>query len=187
MVDIDEGIAQELRRLRAERGWSLDQLAAASSVSRGMLSKIERGEVSATAALLGRIAAALEVPLSDLVAPPQVPRMLQRRGERPRWEDPATGFVRETVSPPLTGSSVEIVEVELPPHARVAYDMPQRPGYSQHLVVLSGCLRLHQHGSQDLARGDALYMVPAGAFAFENPGAAACRYLVVMERPRRTP
>src|SRR5262245_36378960 len=117
MVDVDEQIATQLKALRALRGWSLEQLAEASGVSRGMLSKIERGEVSATASLLSRVSAALDIPLSDLLAPPEVPRALQRRAERPRWQDPGTGFVRETVSPPLTGSGVEIVEVELPPHA----------------------------------------------------------------------
>jgi len=187
MVEIDDQISQRLKALRSARAWTLDQLADASGVSRGMLSKIERGEVSATAALLSRVAAALEVPLSDLLAPPEVPRALQRRAERPRWQDPQTGFVRETASPPLTGSAVEIVEVELPPHARVDYGMPAPAQYSQHLLVLSGTVRLRQGDRLDeLARGDTLYMVPAGDFSFENPGASPCRYLVVMERPRRT-
>lgn len=187
MVDVDARIAERLATLRGQRNWSLERLAEASGVSRGMLSKIERGEVSATAALLSRVAAALEVPLSDLLAPPEVPRAVQRRAERPRWQDPATGFVRETVSPPLTGSGVEIVEVELPPHAKVDYRMPAPAGYTQHLLVLAGTLRVQLQERHDLARGDALYMTPAGDFSFENTGAGPCRYLVVLERTRRTP
>lgn len=187
MVDIDQQIAGQLKGQRARRAWTLEQLAEASGVSRGMLSKIERGEVSPTAALLSRVANALDVPLSDLLSPPEVPRAVQRRADRPRWQDPDTGFVRETVSPALTGSTVEIVEVELPPHARVDYRLPPPAPYRQHLLVLSGSLRVHQDGSQELARGDALYMAPEGEFSFENPGATACRYLVVMERPRRAP
>ena len=187
MMDIDQQVAARVRALRATRDWSLAQLADASGVSRAMLSKIERGEVSATAALLSRIAAALLVPLSDLLTPPQPPRSLQRRSERPRWQDPQTGFVRETVTPPLTGSAVEIVEVELPPHARVDYRMPAPAQYTQHLLVLAGSVRVHQDGAQDLARGDALHMVPVGDFAFENPGGSPARYLVVMERLRRSP
>lgn len=187
MVDVDARIAEQLGALRGRRGWSLERLAEASGVSRGMLSKIERGEVSATAALLSRVAAALEVPLSELLAPAEVPRAVQHKADRPRWQDPATGFVRETVSPPLTGSAVEIVEVELPPHARVDYRMPAPPAYTQHLVVLAGTLRVHLQERHDLARGDALYMVPAGDFSFENTGANPCRYLVVMERARRSP
>lgn len=185
MMEIDERIALQLKALRAGRGWTLEQLAAASQVSRGMISKIERGEASATAALLSRLCAALEVPLSELLAPPQAPSAVRRRAERPRWQDPETGFVRETVSPPLTGSAVEIVEVDLPPHAKVDYRMPSAPQYAQHILVLSGTLRVRQQDSVDLARGDALHMAPAGAFSFENTGGSPCRYLVVMERTRR--
>jgi transcriptional regulator with XRE-family HTH domain len=186
MMDIDEHIATQLRRLRADRGWSLEQLAQASGVSRAMISKIERSESSATAALLSRLCLALDVPLSDLLAPAQVPAAVSRKAERARWQDPATGFTRESVSPPLTGSVVEIVEIELPPHARVDYRLPT-PGYSQHVIALTGGLRVTQQAATDLARGDALYMTPAGEFSFENTGAHPCRYLVVMERARRSP
>ena len=53
---------------RTARGWSLEALARHSSVSKAMLSKIERGEASPTAELLVRIAAAFEMTLSTLIA-----------------------------------------------------------------------------------------------------------------------
>jgi len=187
MVDIDEHIALQLKGLRAGRGWSLEQLAQASGVSRAMISKIERREASATAALLSRLCLALDVPLSDLLTPAQLPAAISRKAERARWQDPASGFVRETVSPPLTGSAVEIVEIELPPHARVDYRLPGPSGYSQHVIALGGGLRVTQQAATDLARGDALYMTPSGDFSFENTGAHPCRYLVVMERARKGP
>lgn len=185
-MEIDAHIAQQLRGLRTRAGWTLEHLAQASGVSRAMISKIERAEVSATAALLSRLSAALDVPLSELLSTPAVPRLVQRRAERSRWQDPATGFTRESVSPPLTGSAVEIVEVELPPHARVDYRLPGPAAYSQHVVMLAGALRITQEdGATELRAGDALYMVPSGTFQFENTGATPCRYLVVMERARR--
>lgn len=187
MVDIDALIALQLKVLRNGRGWTLEQLAQASGVSRGMISKIERGEASATAALLSRLSGALDVPLSELLTPARVPASVSRKADRPRWQDPATGFVRETVSPPLTGSAVEIVEVELPPHARVDYQQPVPASYTQHVLVLAGSLGVRQEALTELHRGDALYMTPAGAFSFENTGASPCRYLVVMERMRRAP
>jgi transcriptional regulator with XRE-family HTH domain len=185
MVEIDRQIAGQLKALRGTRGWTLEQLAEASGVSRAMISKIERTEASATAALLSRLAVALDVPLSDLLAPPEVPAFVSRRADRPRWQDPQTGFIRETVSPPLTGSSVEIVEVQLPPHAQVDYGMPAPPGYAQHVIALTGHLRIEQDQATDLGPGDALYMVPGGEFSFRNTGSTPCRYLVVMERSRR--
>jgi transcriptional regulator with XRE-family HTH domain len=187
MMDIDAHIATQIKSLRAAHGWTLEQLAQASGVSRGMISKIERGEASATAALLSRLALALQVPLSDLLAPARVATSISRKSERPRWQDPATGFVRETVSPPATGSSVEIVEVELPPQARVDYQLDGPATHTQHVLVLAGSLRVRQEATVELQPGDALYMTPVGEFGFDNPGTQPCRYLVVMERPRRTP
>lgn len=181
-MEIDQMIAARLRQLRAERGWTLDQLAQASGVSRGMISKIERHESSATASLLSRLAHALAIPLSELLAPPRPRAAVSRKAERPRWQDPQTGFTREVVSPPMTGSAVEIVEVDLPAGARVDYQLPAPASYRQHLLVLAGTLRIHRDGATDLQSGDAFFMEPAGAFSFENAGARSCRYLLVMER-----
>ena len=52
--DIERRIAQRLARLRAERGWSLDALAERTGISRATLSRLERSELSPTAAMLGK-------------------------------------------------------------------------------------------------------------------------------------
>ena len=57
LEDINLRIARRVAALRAGRGLSLDQLAAASGVSRSTISLIERGETSATAVVLEKLAA----------------------------------------------------------------------------------------------------------------------------------
>ncbi|WP_051556194.1 helix-turn-helix domain-containing protein [Nitratireductor aquibiodomus] len=52
---IDQRIAERLRALRQERGWSLEDLATRCGVSRATLSRLENAEVSATANALGRL------------------------------------------------------------------------------------------------------------------------------------
>ena len=42
-ADIPAALARTLQTLRAERGWSLDQLAARSGVSKGVLVSLEQG------------------------------------------------------------------------------------------------------------------------------------------------
>jgi transcriptional regulator with XRE-family HTH domain len=54
----DLRLAERLRALRRARRWSLDELSALSGVSRASLSRIENGDVSPTASVLGRLAAA---------------------------------------------------------------------------------------------------------------------------------
>ena len=59
MVDTaDTRLGARLRLEREARGWSLSDLAARSGVSRAMINKVERGESSPTAALLGRLSGA---------------------------------------------------------------------------------------------------------------------------------
>lgn len=186
MIDIDQQIAHRLKGLRMSRGWTLEQLAGTSGVSRAMISKIERHETSATAALLSRLCVALEVPVSDLLAPAAVSGLVTRRGQRPSWRDPATGFLREIVSPRAPGSTAEVVEVELPPAATVACHMEGRAPYSQHIVALTAGLRVSQGTPIDLEPGDALFMRPSGDVSFHNTSDQPCRYLVVVEHPRTT-
>jgi len=66
---LDHLVTNRLRALRAERGLSLDALAQASGVSRAMISRIERGETSPTASLLGRLCAGLGTDLGWLFQP----------------------------------------------------------------------------------------------------------------------
>ena len=54
-------LGDTLRALRKTRGWSLDQTAAATGVSKAMLGQIERGESSPTVATLWKLAGGLHV------------------------------------------------------------------------------------------------------------------------------
>ena len=67
-------IAARVRGERTARRWSLDDLAERASVSKAMISKIERAEASPTAALLGRLSGAYGITLSNLLAEAEAPR-----------------------------------------------------------------------------------------------------------------
>src|SRR5258708_31677479 len=56
-----------LQSLRAERGWSLDQLASRSGVSKGVLVALEQGRSNPNLATLARIGDAFGVPVTRLV------------------------------------------------------------------------------------------------------------------------
>src|ERR1700754_5196322 len=113
---VEESGAQIARRLRLERdrrGWSLAELAERSGVSKAMISKIEREEVSPTAAILARLAVAFDLTLATLLLRAEGGPRLARAVAQPVWRDPATGYVRRQVfSRP--DHPLELVEVELP-------------------------------------------------------------------------
>ncbi|TIV96351.1 MAG: helix-turn-helix transcriptional regulator, partial [Mesorhizobium sp.] len=98
--DITATIGRRIHSERMVRGWSLAELAGRSDVSKAMLSAIERGTTSPTAALLVRIAAAFGMTLSTLIARAELQGGgVLRRDEQPVWQDPATGYIRRHLSP----------------------------------------------------------------------------------------
>jgi transcriptional regulator with XRE-family HTH domain len=180
---LDQRIGQRIRDRREQLGLSLEELSARSSVSRSMISKIERVESSGTASLLGKLCSGLGLTLSGLMADAErAPHAVARRSEQVTWRDPETHYVRRIVSPPQTGSAIEIVEIELPRGARVGFDAWKIDVYEQHVVVLEGTLSLTIAGvSEELKAGDCVHMSVEGGNVFENRTKQVVRYLVIIK------
>lgn len=185
LEDIDTRLAGRLLEARQARGLTLDQLATASGVSRAMISRIERGDSSPTAALLGKLCAGLGITMSSLFAALEgAPSPLIRRADQPEWRDPETGYVRRNVAPPGTGTAQEIVHVRLPIGAKVAYPGASYAGVDHHLLVLAGTL---EFGNGDqvfrLEEGDCLRVPKPADSWYRNPGRRVAEYLVLLIRP----
>lgn len=173
-------IGRRIGERRAALRLSLDEVAEKAGVSRAMVSRIERGEVHASAVVLDRLCAGLGISLSSLFARETASPLL-RRADQPVWQDPATGYVRREVAPAGTGSPVRIVEVAFPPGAEVVFErMPHRI-LDQHVWLLEGEIEITlPSGVHMLAPGDCLHMHPADGLTFRNHGKAPARYAVVL-------
>jgi transcriptional regulator with XRE-family HTH domain len=64
--ELNSVIAQRVREYRQALGQTVAQLAGLSGISKGMLSKIENGQASPSLSTLGRVARALDVPITSL-------------------------------------------------------------------------------------------------------------------------
>jgi transcriptional regulator with XRE-family HTH domain len=70
--DLSTALARTLAALRAERGWSLDQLAVRSGVSKGVLVSLEQARSNPNLATLARVGDAFGLPVTRLLeAPPE--------------------------------------------------------------------------------------------------------------------
>lgn len=179
---LDHRLAQRLKALRQERGWSLDDLAKRSAVSRATLSRLENAEVSATTQVLGKLCSAYGLTLSRLMRMVEVGfAPLIRRADQPVWTDPATGFTRRSVSPPAQSLAGEVIDATLPPGTDIAYDAPPRPGLEHHLVLLEGELLLTLEGTAHrLCPGDCLRYQLFGPSRFQTPAQTGARYLIFL-------
>jgi transcriptional regulator with XRE-family HTH domain len=180
---LTESLAAALQAARKARGLSVSALAEGAGVSRAMIAKVERGDAQPTAVLLARLAGALGITLSELVARAEDGGgRLVRAADQPTWTDPASGYLRRTVSP-ASGRPLELVEIELPAGARVAFAADSYPDVHQQVWVLAGHLRLEEGDAvHELDVGDCLQLGPPVARAYVNPTGRLCRYLVALTR-----
>ncbi|UXX96360.1 XRE family transcriptional regulator [Streptomyces sp. AD2-2] len=182
---MDARLGARLAALRAERGWSLGELAERSGVSRSTLSRAERAEISPTASLLNRLCGVYGRTMSHLLSEVEAePALLVRAAEQPVWQDRASGFVRRSVSPPHTGLRGELVEGRLRAGADIAYDRPPVPGLEQHIWVLEGALTVTaQDAEHELDAGDCLRLRVWGPTRFRCPGPDDVRYVLAVVLP----
>ena len=181
--DINRRIAHRVAVLRAQRAISLDALATRCGVSRSTLSLIERGETSATAVVLEKVAAGLGVALVALFEVERAaPGPLMRRAEQTEWRDPGSGYLRRNVSPPDHPSPLRIVEVEFPAGRRVVLEgTSPAMAIDEQVWMLEGSMTLTQAGtSHRLDAGDCLVLRVDGPIEFRNPTRRVARYAVVI-------
>ncbi len=179
---LEKTIGSRLKELRVNAGLSLNELAARSGVSRAMIGRIERAESSATAALLGKLCAALDITLSAVIGlSDRPPERLSRKADQPVWRDPETGYRRRHASAQNAASGIEIMVVDLPAGARVSYSPWGRRAYTQQLLLLAGQLTVFVGEKRfDLAEGDCLDFDVMRPVSFENPGETLANYIVVV-------
>ena len=182
---VERRIAERLATLRGERGWSLEALAERTGISRATLSRMERGELSPTANMLGQLCAAYGWTLSRLIAEAESQSAnLVPAADQTVWKDPGSRYVRRAISPPGAGLRGEMVEVRFPRGASVTFDSSPIPGLEHHLWMLEGTLELTVEGKRyRLSPGDCLRYVLNGATRFECVGKGAARYVVAMVHP----
>jgi transcriptional regulator with XRE-family HTH domain len=181
-ADVGDAIASRLRTERETRKWSLAELAERSGVSKAMISKIERGEASPSAAVLGRLSGAFGLPLSVLLALAEGgEERLRIQSGQPVWTDPETGYTRRALSPP--NAPLELIEVLLPPAVRVPYPASAFAFQHQQIWLLAGALDFTEGTVRhSLREGDCLMLGPPADCVFFNPGKVPARYVVALSR-----
>ena len=177
------GVGNRIRALREAMGYSLRDLADRSGVSAPMLSQVERGETSPTLAVARKIAAGLELTLSQLLRLDEGSHaVITRDGRRRRYQH--GGHRYEELTPPLPGLRADVSLHELKPGKATAQagDPPiHEPGSRETAVVLEGELTLVLDGARhDLRSGDSVTFDADLPHHFLNEGTSATGFLAVI-------
>jgi len=176
-------IGPRVRALREAMGLSLRDLAERCGVSAPMLSQVERGETSPTLAVAAKIAAGLELTLSQLLRLDEGEHVaVSRAGSRRRFERGGHRF--EELTPPLPGQRADVSLHTLKAGATTGGpgDPPMHePGSRETAVVLTGVLALVVDGTRhELHAGDSVTFDADLPHHFENDGEEHARFLAVI-------
>jgi transcriptional regulator with XRE-family HTH domain len=164
-------------------GLSLRDLAERSGVSAPMLSQVERGETSPTLAVAVKIAAGLELTLSQLLRLDEGQHVaVSREGGRRRYQHGKHRI--EELTPPLPGQRADVSLHTLEPGGSTGgrEDPPMHePGSRETAVVLSGTLALALDGSRyELGEGDSVTFDADLPHHFENDGEEPTEFIAVI-------
>jgi transcriptional regulator with XRE-family HTH domain len=178
-------IGPRVRALREAMDLSLRDLAERSGVSAPMLSQVERGETSPTLQIASRIAAGLELRLSQLLRLDESGTVtIVRAAERRRGGSPEGGHAIEVLTAPLPGQRAELSRHTLTPGGRTggAGDPPMHePGSREIALVEHGRVVLEIDGDRhELAAGDCVTFDADLPHHFENPGPGDAALLAVV-------
>jgi transcriptional regulator with XRE-family HTH domain len=141
-------LARTVASLRAERGWSLDNLAGRSGVSKGVLVALEQGRSNPNLATLARVGDAFGVPVTRLLegADEAVVRVSGASDSRVLWHGPSggTGMIVAATPPPW---AAELWRWELEPGEKFGGDA-HAPATRELTWVESGELTVTVGGKQ---------------------------------------
>lgn len=177
-------VGATIRRLRSERGMSLQELSRASGVSAGMLSQIERDLANPSLKLLTKIQLALGTtagalfPQSEEMATTQPdPEFVQRKDQRPLCE---LGYLTKELLSTGTSQSLEMMLLHIPPNGSSG-NTPLTSPAEKGGLVLDGQIFLAVDGKETMLReGDSFIFDGRLPHAFRNNSNASAKVLWVI-------
>jgi transcriptional regulator with XRE-family HTH domain len=151
--EIVKVVGDNLRRLRAQKGQSLSELARSSGVAKATLSALEGGRGNPTLETMSAIAAALQLPMGDLItAADPAPVQVVRSDEG--TDIPGTANDLRLIARFTPGGTVEVYEASWPRRS-TRNAGGHGPGTREHVFVTRGGLKVGPLGREvGLAGGD---------------------------------
>jgi transcriptional regulator with XRE-family HTH domain len=175
-------IASRVRAERAQRRWTLDELASRSTVSRRLLVQIEHAEANPSLSTLLKLAAALGVPLTELLSQEIAAgpiAVVSGQDALTLWSTPAGSSARLLVS----HGPLELWSWTLAPGDRRTSE-PHRPGSLELLTVHTGTVAVdvgNHHA--DIPAGDSARFDATWPHAYTNPGPTAATFTLLVLEP----
>jgi transcriptional regulator with XRE-family HTH domain len=182
---VTAAVGRNVRSERSRRNWTLDDLAARSGVSKGMLIQVEQARSNPSIATICRLASALGVTVASLVEAPELPSARVVRSDEGvvLWTG-RDGSASKLLVGTGTRDPVELWDVRLAPGDGYG-GTPHPPGTQEIGMVLEGELTLEVDGEEfQVGTGDTAAFVADRPHSYHNKGATPVRFTMVVAQRR---
>lgn len=189
MQEMSRYLAQRLKGLRTERGWSLDAAARETGVSKAMLGQIERGESSPTVSTLWKIATGFRVSFSSFIepTPDAQDETLYRVADDIRQQPAGQGMQVAPLFPYEGRFGFELFELTLLPGYQRESE-PHEHGVTEHVIVISGTMEVLVDGEwRSLDQGEAVRFAADRPHGYRNLGIAPAIFHNLIHYPAPSP
>ncbi|GBG58479.1 transcriptional regulator [Sporomusaceae bacterium FL31] len=176
---------KNIATLRIKQKFSQEDLAEKAGISRSMLSKIERDEVSPTIAVANKIARGLNTSVSSLLDDVADERVQVRRlDDRVVQEDPISRIQRELIMY-TSDLGLDIQYIISPAGATTGILPAHIPGSEKYVLVEKGVLRvvLAKNSLYELNAGDCLAFIADIEHEFHNIDHDTSSFYVILLEP----
>ena len=169
-MEVHQIVAENLKRLRTERNFSLGQLSAICEVSKVMLSQIEKGETNPTINTIWKIANGLKVPYTALLEQQLNDTSIVKKSEIAVQTDEDQYYRIYCFYPNTPHRNFELFQIEL--DAGHSYTSVGHSEKSQeYILVLEGELSLTVHNqTYVLHSNDAINFVASAKHIYDSSG-----------------
>jgi transcriptional regulator with XRE-family HTH domain len=155
-------LGRRLHRLRIARGWTLDQAAAETGVSRASLSKIEKGQMSPTFDAMNKLAEGFAIDITELFTADQDRGALGRRSVTRAGQGadyPSPNFLNELLAADIAQKAFLPFRTLVKAHDIADFEDWHRHDSEDFLFILEGSMTLHTELYEPitLAPGDSVY------------------------------
>jgi transcriptional regulator with XRE-family HTH domain len=180
-AELGRRVAENLRRLRKERSLSLDQLSAASGVSRAALSQIEGSRTNPTLMVLWKIAVGLGVPFQALLGEEEAGKTrVLRAGDAMPLRSTDGRMESRLLTPSGATPGIELYELRFQARGLLRSE-PHGPGTTETVTVLTGVLRIRVGNEvYELSPGDTIFFQADVPHSYENRSTREARCLDVI-------
>jgi len=175
-------LSQRIKKLRRDRGMTLEQAADQMGLTRSWLSKVENFRVTPSLPALGKIASTYGVSLGELLdgldVKPQF--IIVRENERLRFErdDQSPNIIYQSLAHKRSNRQMDPVIITLPPGEGRPDRLPHEG--EEFLIVLTGKVDFEYDGQQhQIMAGDSIYFEATTPHRLVNPYSEDAQVLCV--------